>query len=130
MQVSGDIIVLVSGCPRGSSHDPLTKLGGSLSAPIGQLDARTIKSPDSYLIARGVVSNQSTPASRFQLRAQSSFFDSEKLPKMQHTQKRRGPRGLASSGPRGSHGRRANLEVALRTRERQLHDLRWNGTRF
>ena len=35
-QVSGDIIVLASSCPRGS-HDPLTKLGGSLGAPIGQL---------------------------------------------------------------------------------------------
>ena len=87
MQVSGDIIVLASSCPRGS-HDPLTKLGGSLGAPIGQLDARTIMSPDSYLIARGVVSNQPTPASRFQLRAQSPFFGSEKLPKTQHTQKR------------------------------------------
>ena len=76
---------------------------------------------DSYLIGRGVVSNQPTPASRFQLRAQSSFFDSEKLPKMQHTQKRRGPRGLASSGRRGSHGRRANLEGSLRACERQLH---------
>jgi hypothetical protein len=82
------------------------------------------------LIGRGVVSNQLTPASRFQLRAQSSFFDSEKLPKMQHTQKRRGPRGLALSGRRGSHGRRANLEGALRARKRQLHDFTANGMRF
>jgi hypothetical protein len=38
---------------------------------------------DSYLIARSVVSNQPTPASRFQLRAPNRpFFDSEKLPKM------------------------------------------------
>jgi len=36
MQVSGGIIILASSGRR-ASHDPLTKLGGSLRAPIGQL---------------------------------------------------------------------------------------------
>jgi hypothetical protein len=85
---------------------------------------------DSYLIGRGVVSNQPTPAGRFQLRAQSSFFDSEKLPKSAEYTKTAGPQGLASSGRGVSRRRRANLEGALRAHERQLHDLKTNEARF
>ena len=60
----------------------------------------------------------------------SSFLKVKSCKKVQNTQGRRGPRGLASSGSRVSHGRRAKLEGALRARERQLDHLIGNGTRF
>jgi len=78
--VSGGIVVLASSGP-GVSRDPLTKLGGSLRAAIGQIHHLTCWERDSYLILCGVVSSQITPRSRFQSALNHRFFYSEKLPK-------------------------------------------------